>query len=78
MSSLRGRVQGGHIVIEDAVDLPEGTELHLQVVDFDDDLDEEDRRLLNLSIERGIQEIERGEGIPAEQVAAQLWRAVGR
>jgi predicted transcriptional regulator len=78
MSLLRGRVQGGHIVIEEAVDLPEGAEVRLAVVeaaDGEDQLDAEDRARLDAAIAKGRQEIAEGRGIPAEQVVAELWAA---
>jgi hypothetical protein len=33
MSLLHGRVQGGRIVVQDIVDLPEGTEVRLGLVE---------------------------------------------
>jgi hypothetical protein len=39
MSLLHGRVQGGRIVVQDVVDLPEGTEVRLELVEQDDDGD---------------------------------------
>jgi len=77
MSLLYGRVQGGRIVIRDPVDLPEGTEVRLELVEQDDDdqLDAEDRARLEAAITKGRQEIADGKGIPAEQVVAELWAA---
>jgi len=78
MSLLRGRVQGGRIVIQDPVDLPEGTEVRLDLVEQDDDgdqLDPEDRARLEAAIIKGRQEIVDGKGIPAEQVVSELWAA---
>jgi len=77
MSLLHGRVQGGRIVIRDPVDLPEGTEVCLELVEQEDDdqLDAEDRALLEAAIAKGRQEIADGKGIPAEQVISDLWAA---
>jgi hypothetical protein len=77
MPLLYGRVQGGRIVIQDLVDLPEGTEVRLELVEQDDDdqLDAEDRARLETAIAKGRQEIADGKGIPAEQVVAELWAA---
>jgi len=77
MSLLHGRVQGGRIVIQDAVDLPEGTEVRLELVEPDDDdqLDAEDRARLEAAIAKGRQEIADGKGIPASQVISELWAA---
>ena len=78
MSLLHGRVQGGRIVVQDVVDLPEGTEVRLELVEQDDDggqLDAEDRARLEAAIRMGRQEIADGKGIPAEQVVSELWAA---
>jgi hypothetical protein len=77
MSLLHGRVQGGRIVIQDPVDLPEGTEVCLELVEQEDDgqLDAEDRARLEVAIAKGRQEIADGKGIPAEQVISELWAA---
>ena len=78
MSVLHGRVQGGRIVIEEPVDLPEGAEVRLALVDpanDDEQLDAEDRARLEAALARGRQEIAEGKGIPADQVVAALWAA---
>jgi hypothetical protein len=78
MSLLHGRVQGGRIVIEEAVDLPEGAEVRLALVEQGEDeehLDAEDRARLEAAMAKGRQEIADGRGIPAEQVVAELWAA---
>jgi hypothetical protein len=50
--TLKARVQGGRVVVEDSVDLPDDTELQLLVVDEGDDLDDEERARFGRS--RGI------------------------
>jgi hypothetical protein len=76
MSRLHGRIRGGRIVVDDVVDLPEGTEVCLELVPPEDDshdLDAEDRARLEAAIARGRQEIADGKGIPAEEVVSELW-----
>jgi len=78
MSPLHGRGQGGRIVVQDFVDLPEGAEVRLELVeqaDDDDQIDPEDRARLEAAIGIGRQEIADGKGIPAEQVVSELWAA---
>jgi len=78
MSLLRGRVQGGRIVVQDVVDIPEGTEVQLMLVEDtaeEDQLDAEDRAHLEAAIAKGRQELADGRGIPAQQVVAELWAA---
>ena len=75
---LHGRVQGGRIVVDDSMDLPEGSEVQLRLVAAEDDLDDEDRARLHAAIETGREQIRRGEAIPAEEVSRSLWKAHGR
>jgi hypothetical protein len=41
--TLRGHIENGKIVVDEGVDLPEGTEVKLTLVDDASELDEEDR-----------------------------------
>jgi hypothetical protein len=72
---FRGRVHAGRIVVEDSVDLPEGAEVRLELVETPDDLDDEDRARLEAAMDRSRQQIAEGNGIPAEQVVSELWAA---
>ena len=71
---VRATVRNGRFVIEEPTDLPDGTEVVLDVVDEGlADMEPEDRAALLASIDRGIDEAKRGvPGIPAEQVLAEL------
>ena len=70
--TIRGQVRGGRLLVDEPVDLPDGSEVALAVVDEGDDLDEEDRARLHEAILAGQAEIDRGEGIPASDVVAAL------
>lgn len=70
--TLRARVRGGRVVVEDTIDLPEDTELRLLVVDEGDGLDEEDRARLHAAIEESQAQIDRGETVPLEEVLADV------
>jgi hypothetical protein len=65
-------VENGRLVVDEPVNLPEGTRVQLAVVDDADQLDDEDRRRLHVAIERGQQEIAQGKGVPAAQILAEL------
>lgn len=72
-ATIRGRVKGGRLRVDEPSDLPEGTEVELAVIDDGtDDLDDEDRARLHAALERGMEEVERGEVVPAEEVIAKL------
>jgi hypothetical protein len=70
--TLRAHVAQGRLVVDEPVDLPDGTEVRVEVLNDHDSLDDDDRARLHASIERGQDEIDRGEGIPAERVIADL------
>ena len=70
--TLRGHVHDGKIVIDDPVDLPEGTQVQLALVDAGDELFDEDRARLHAAIETSQAEFKAGRGIPAERVLADL------
>jgi hypothetical protein len=70
--TLRGHIENGRIVVDEAVDLPDGTEVKLTLVDDNDELDDEDRARLNAALDESQAEIDRGEGIPATEVIAEL------
>ena len=68
---IRARVQGGRLRLDEPYDAPDGTEVELAVLD-DDDLTDEERSRLHADIEASLAELDRGEGVPAEQVIAEL------
>lgn len=72
--TLKGRVKAGRLVIDDPVDLPDGSEVELAVIDAGDDLDEGERERLHAALLETQGEVDRGEGIPAEQVIGRLRR----
>jgi hypothetical protein len=71
MMPLRARVQGGRLVFDEPVELPEGTEVDLVPV-AEDELDDEDRRRLDAAIDRGLADARAGRTVPAEVVLAEL------
>jgi hypothetical protein len=69
--TVHGRVAGGRLQVDEPVLLPEGAQLELVIVDTDDGLDDEDRAQLHAAIDEAESELDRGEGVPAEQVIAE-------
>jgi hypothetical protein len=77
MATLRASVKGGHIVSDEATDLPEGTKLTVMLLDAQDHEDEEEmtpaeRAELEAEIERGRADIAAGRGISAEDLLARV------
>jgi hypothetical protein len=64
---LKARVRGGRLVLDEPIDLPDGSEVALIPADEGDDLDEEERARLHAAIERSIAQLRAGEGIPGEE-----------
>jgi hypothetical protein len=50
METLKARVRNGRLVVEQPVNLPEGTELDLVVADPGDDLDDAERAELHAAL----------------------------
>lgn len=71
--TLEARVRNGRLVLDEPVDLPEGTTVQLVPVD-DDDLDDADRARLHAALLESAEQFERGEGIPAADVLERLRR----
>jgi len=57
--------------VDEPIDLPDGTEVEIAVAD-DDEMTPEERAELDASIDRGMEQAERGEGIPAEEFMRRL------
>ncbi len=70
--TLRAHVANGRLVVDESVDLPDGAEVQIAVVDGGDQLDDEDRARLHAAIEQAQDELDRGQGIPAAQFLADL------
>jgi hypothetical protein len=70
--TLRAHVANGRIVVDEGVDLPEGTEVQIAVVQDGDQLDDEDRGRLHAAIEEAQDQLDRGEGVAAGQFLAEL------
>jgi len=66
--ALKARVRGGRLILDEPVDLPDGSEVDLVPADEGDDLDDEDRARLHAALERSAEQFRAGPGIPADQV----------
>ena len=72
MGPIRARVQNGRLIVDVPTDLPEGLVLDLVIDDEGDDLTDEERSALHAALRRGSHSLERGEGVPAEDVLREL------
>lgn len=73
MQPLRARVKKGRLVLDEPTDLPEGEVIELVRLDEvlangGDYLDDEERKRLHRSIERGLDDVKAGRTVDARQV----------
>jgi hypothetical protein len=72
MTFVRGHVKDGRIVLDDPVELPEGAEVEIAVLEEEDDMTPEERAEAEASIDRGLEQAARGETISAEELIRRL------
>jgi hypothetical protein len=72
MTLVRGHVKDGRIVLDDPVDLPEGAAVEIAVLGDDGELSAEERAEAEAAIDEGIDQAERGETSPIEDVLRRL------
>jgi hypothetical protein len=70
--TLKARVQGGRLVVDEPTDLPEGTEVPLLPLDPGDWLDDEDRAALHRALQASEEDMQRGDVFDADEVLAEL------
>jgi hypothetical protein len=71
-NTLRARVKGGRLVLDEPSTLPEGTEVDLIPADDIDDLDPTERARLHGFLADSIRKHVPGTGVPADEVLARL------
>jgi len=75
MAPVKAHVRNGYFVSDEPANLPEGTEVELQLVSPGDpwaDMDPEERAELEEEIEAGYRDIENGDVVDAREFLAQL------
>ena len=70
--TLKARVQGGRLVVNEPTDLPEGTEIPLLSLDPGDWLDDEDRAALHSALEASEEDVVQGNLVDADAILADL------
>jgi len=69
--AIKPAIQGGRLRLDEPYEAPDGTEVELAIID-DDVLTDEERARLHADIEASLAELDRGEGVPAGRVIAEL------
>jgi hypothetical protein len=77
MRSLKAHVRDGRLVLDEPTELPEGADVELVPLDEvlasgGDYLDAEERRRLEESIDRGLEDVRAGRTVDAGDVVARL------
>jgi hypothetical protein len=70
--TLKARVRSGRLVVDEATDLPEGTEVELLPLDPGDWLDDADRAALDAALRESQADVAAGRLVDADEVLRQL------
>jgi hypothetical protein len=70
--TLRARVRGGRLVVDEPTDLPEGTEIELLPLDPGDWLNGEDRAALHQALKDSDEDIKTGRLVDADVILREL------
>ncbi len=70
MRVLKAHVKGGQLVVDEPLDLPEGSEVRVALVDGE--MDEAERAELEAALEESEAELEAGRGVAEENLWARL------
>jgi hypothetical protein len=65
---IKGRVQGGRLIVDEPTDLPEGTEIEMVPLDPGDELDEAEREELHKALAESQEDIKAGRLVDAADV----------
>lgn len=71
---IRARVSHGRLIIDEPVDLPEGTVLDLVVDDEGDELDDAERAALHEQLSASAAEVKAGQTKPVSELLTELRR----
>jgi hypothetical protein len=70
--TLKAHVRSGRLVIDEPVDLPEGTEVELLPLDPGDWLDETDRAALHKALAASQADVDSGRLVDADEILREL------
>lgn len=70
--TIKGRVRGGRVVVDEPISLPEGTEIELLPLDPGDWLDDADRAALHAALSESEADVAAGRLIDAADVLKAL------
>jgi predicted DNA-binding antitoxin AbrB/MazE fold protein len=71
MRVLKAHVKGGQLVLDEPVDLPEGSEVRVALVG-DDEMDEAERAALEAALEESEAELDAGRGVSEDELWTRL------
>jgi hypothetical protein len=75
VTALKAHVVNGRIVVDEPVDLPDGSEVRVYLYDVaHDGMSPEERAALERALARAIEQADAGELIEADEVVAELQR----
>jgi hypothetical protein len=74
MTAIRASVRNGRLQVDEPTALPEGMVLDLVVDDEGDDLDDEERRVLDAALRSAMASIRAGQWTPMQELLSELRR----
>jgi hypothetical protein len=75
VSALKAHVKNGQIVLDEPSELPEGMAAHVYLYNPEgDSLSDAQREKLHRALDRSLAQADAGQGVPAEEVLAELER----
>ena len=72
MKTVKARVCGGRLVVNEPTELPEGTSLDLVIADGGDELSAEERAALHAALAQSWASAQAGDIRPAEEILREL------
>ena len=72
MNAVKAYVKNGRLLVDEPTDLPDGTELYLEPVAHDDEMDDAERVQLHRALDEADKELEASEFVGEEE----MWAAV--
>jgi hypothetical protein len=70
--TIKARVRGGRLVLDEPTELPEGTEIELLPLDPGDWLDDTDRAALREALRQSSADVAAGRLVDAEEIIKEL------
>jgi hypothetical protein len=72
MNALKAHVENGRVVLDEPMDLPDGTPVNIMPMNDGDDLEDEERAELHAELRLSVKEARAGQLVDFDEVLAEL------